>query len=177
MGVGSRALGGRGLRHASWLLPFVLAIASCATDAPTVQSPGHLSSVVIGTSTRKEVLTALGRPNRIERSGSGESWVYEHDGGRAKKSGLVSGVAAASGVVGAFVPFAGLIGPGIGLANSVGGAPKADVSSETIQFGYDGLVRDCVLVSSALPKDLDKSQPDTERCQGTPARARVGSAS
>ncbi len=137
----------------------VLALCSGCSGPP---DPGFLKSgklglVVVGQSSRTDVFTALGRPVRTERSGAGESWVYEAGADKTATSGLVSGATMASTVVGAFVPLAGLVGPGIGLANSA--RTPADTANLVVKFGADGIVVDCTQSSTAMPQGLPGSDP------------------
>ena len=129
---------------------------SCSRNksAPALLDAGKLGSVVVGRSSRSDVFAALGRPSRLERSASGESWIYEvkqRDGGGQS---VLQGAAAASGVIGAFVPYAGIVGSGLGLAGAaMGRNPEVETTSLTVKFGADGLVHDCVYSSTAFPTD------------------------
>lgn len=136
----------------------MLATTSCAQDTPpsAVLDPAKVSSVVIGRSTRADVFTVLGRPARTQQSLAGEGWVYEartDDSGRQR---LMSGAAAASGVAGAFVPYLGLVGSGLGLANASTGSGRRnpDTASMTVEFGANGVVRDCTYASTAVPAGM-----------------------
>ena len=140
-----------------------LAAASCApaSSSPAVPDAAKVSSIVIGRSSRTDVFTALGRPTRTQQSLAGESWVYEartDDSGRQR---MMSGAAAASGIAGAFVPYLGLVGSGLGLANAAGspGRQEPDSTSMTVEFGANGIVRDCTYASTALPAGLPGATP------------------
>jgi outer membrane protein assembly factor BamE (lipoprotein component of BamABCDE complex) len=143
--------------------------ASCSrNDAASVSNPAKVATVVVGQSSRADVFAALGRPARTQQSSSGESWVYESKADAAGRRGVLQGVAAASGVVGAFVPYAGLVGSGLGLADTaVDGAPRAETTSLTVEFGPDGVVRECVYSSTAPPANVPGTgavaPPDCQR--------------
>lgn len=119
--------------------------------------PGKLAAVVVGRSSRENVFTALGTPVRTERSGAGESWVYEITNETGPPSGLVSRATTASALAGAFVPYVGLLGSGIGLANTARTSP--DAMSLVIKFGTDGIVLDCVQASTAAPSGMPGVTP------------------
>ena len=143
-------------RRAILSLGFVLLLgASCShtSKTPAALQPDKVASVVVGQSSRTDVFALLGRPTRSERSAAGEAWVYEVRESKAGRDSLLSGAAAGSAIVGAFVPYAGLVGSGIGLANAAGGSagPPPDTSSLTVAFGPNGIVRDCVDVTTAAP--------------------------
>ncbi len=135
----------------------MMAAASCAQAPPSaILDAGKMSSIVVGRSSRTDVFMALGRPTRTQQGLGGESWVYEartDDSGRQR---LMSGAAAASGVAGAFVPYLGLVGSGLGLANASGntGRTEPDTVSMTVDFGANGLVRDCTYSSTAVPAGM-----------------------
>ena len=149
----------------------VLALAgiiSCAPKAP-IEKVVDVSSIVIGRSTRADVFSKLGPPARTEERGTGETWVYEtrHDRGGSRR-GLMAGAAAASGVVGAFVPFVGLVGPGIGLLDATtGGSETApEVSSLSVIYGQDGIVRDCVYSATGIPAGMPGADPAQAKTAG-----------
>ena len=141
---------------------------SCASRQP-VEKTVDVSSIVIGQSTRADVFSKLGRPARTEERGTGETWVYEtrHDAGAGRR-GLMAGAAAASGVVGTFVPFVGLIGPGIGLLDATTGGSNAvpDVSSLSVIYGEDGIVRDCVYSTTGIPAGMPGADPAQAKTAG-----------
>lgn len=145
--------GGAWGRGAAAALAVSLA-AACSADAPppAVLDAGTVGSVIIGRSSRADVYAALGRPSRTERSASGEAWIYEAGGGGGGANPL-GGVATASGLLGAFVPYAGLVGSGLGLAGAAMGGARPDRARVglTVAFTADGVVRDCVLSSTAVP--------------------------
>ena len=137
-----------------------LAGASCSAPPPPALDVGKVASVVIGRSSRADVFAALGRPTRTEQGTQGETWVYERGGDAGGRSGFGSTAAAASGVVGAFVPYVGLIGSGLGLANAVRGNGAApDAVSLAVRFG-NGIVRDCTVSSTALPRGVPGAAAD-----------------
>lgn len=133
----------------------LLATASCSPAAPVAPAldPGKIASIVVGHSSRNDVLAALGRPARTDRSSLGEVWVYQPTGGDTGGSGLMSGASTASGILGAFVPYVGAVGSGLGLAGTAMGAtsqaPPAD--SLSVTFRDDGIVRDCAFSSTTSP--------------------------
>jgi len=133
----------------------LLAGASCSRTAPQTAVPdaGKLASITIGRSSRTDVFTALGRPTRTEQSGVGETWIYEAKNDGAGGQSFVNGAAAASGIIGAFVPYAGLLGSGLGLAGAAtnGTRGEPDTASVAVSFGSDGIVRNCVYSSTAMP--------------------------
>lgn len=141
----------------------LLAAASCsAPDAtpPVVLNVGKVASVVVGRSSRADVFAALGRPGRTERSGRGETWIYEAAQGGIQgdtRGGAgMGGVAAAAGVAGAFVPYVGLVGSGLGLAGAAmdGARPEAVQASLAVVFRDDGVVRDCTFSTTAPPAGM-----------------------
>ena len=156
----------RAMAAALGVLSMALGAVSCAPDAPA--KTVDVSSIVIGQSTRADVFSKLGKPARTEERGTGETWVYETRSGGGMRRGLMSGAAAASGVVGAFVPFVGLVGPGIGLLDATTGAPGAapEVSSLSIVYGDDGIVRDCVYSTTGVPAGMPGSDPAKAKAAG-----------
>ncbi len=136
----------------------LMAVASCAqSPAPSaILDAGKVSSIVVGRSSRTNVFTALGSPTRTQQSIAGESWVYEAKTDDSGRQRLMSGAGAAAGVAGAFVPYLGLVGSGLGLANAAGntGRADADLVSMTVDFGANGLVRDCTYSSTAIPAGM-----------------------
>jgi hypothetical protein len=120
-----------------------------------------MAAIVVGQSSRSDVFATLGRPARTEQSNAGERWVYESHRDSQGNAQLVSGAGAAAGVVGAFVPFVGLVGPGLGLVNAAtdNPAPGTGNASLSIDFGADGVVRDCVYASSDVPAGLPGAPP------------------
>ena len=144
----------------------LVATTSCSGGTPggdaAILDPGRMSSVVVGRSSRADVFAALGRPSRTQRSAVGEDWIYEvreTDPG-AGQQGVMSGMASAAGIVGAVVPYAGLVGSGRGLANTAIGGSRREplVTSLAVAFGPDGVVRDCVYTSTALPTGIPGSR-------------------
>ena len=136
---------------AAWLL---LACSSCSQKPPSpVLDTAKVASVVVGHSSRSEVLAVMGRPSHTERSATGEAWVYESKTDDSGGQGLMSGASAASGVIGAFVPYAGLVGSGLGLAGTAanGTRPDPQAVSLTVMFRDDGIVRDCSYSTTAAP--------------------------
>ena len=137
-----------------------MAGASCAAPPAPALDAGKVASVVIGRSSRADVFAALGRPARTEQGTQGETWIYESGGDGGGRSGLGSTAAAASGVVGAFVPYVGLIGSGLGLASAVrGSGATPDTVSLAIRFD-NGVVRDCTVSSTALPRGVPGAAAD-----------------
>lgn len=135
-------------------ISFLLLIAaSCSrNDAASVLNPVKVADVIVGQSSRADVFAALGRPTRTERNSLGESWIYEDKSDAAGRRRIFQGAAAASGAIGAFVPYAGFVGSGLGLAGAaMDGTPRTDVASLAVEFGANGVVRECVYSSSALP--------------------------
>jgi outer membrane protein assembly factor BamE (lipoprotein component of BamABCDE complex) len=134
-------------------IPLLLLIAaSCSRNDAAVLNPAKVADVVVGRSSRADVFATLGRPTRTERNSSGEFWIYEHKSNASARRGVFQGAAAASGVIGAFVPYAGLAGSGLGLAGTAMDATlRTDMTSLTVQFGANGVVRECVYSSTALP--------------------------
>ncbi len=143
----------------------MMAAASCAqTPSPSaVLDAGKVSSIVIGRSSRTDVFAALGRPTRTQQGLGGESWVYEAKTDDSGRQRLISGAAAASGVAGAFVPYLGLVGSGLGLANASGdtGRRAPDMVSMTVDFGANGVVRDCTYSSTAMPAGMPGAAAET----------------
>ncbi len=136
----------------------LLSGASCSQALSTGLDASKLALVVIGQSSRTNVFTDLGRPDRTQQSLQGETWVYETKAGDSGAQGLRSGAAAVSGIVGAFVPYAGLVGSGLGLADAAAGRrQEPDTMSVTISFTDSGIVRDCSYSSTALPAGLPGS--------------------
>ncbi len=132
----------------------LLASASCAQKPPSpVLDTAKVGSVVVGHSSRSDVLAVMGRPSHTERSASGEAWVYESKTDDTGGQSLMSGATAASGVIGAFVPYAGLVGSGLGLAGTAANGTRADPQavSLTVMFRDDGIVRDCSYSTTAAP--------------------------
>jgi len=159
----------------------LLVCASCSQNAPapaTLDS-SKVASVVVGRSSRTDVLAVLGQPSRTERSALGEAWIYEAKTGGADDHSLMSGATAASGVVGAFVPYVGLIGSGHGLAGAAidQTRPELQVISLTVTFRDDSVVRDCTYASTAAPVNVPGSAPGVAKlvdCQRpTPTTARA----
>lgn len=165
---------------AAFALPMLL-LAACSQNAPAsaILDAGKVGSVIVGRSSRTEVFTALGQPSRTERSALGEAWIYEARSGDPGGRGLMNGASAASGVVGAFVPYVGLIGSSLGLAGvAMDGAQAApQVTSLTVTFRDDGVVRDCAYASTAAPAGVPGSPvgvPKLVDCQRTsPGAARA----
>lgn len=131
--------------------------------------PGALALVVIGQSSRADVMTALGRPLRTERSSAGESWGYDGNTDTGPSPGLVSGATTASAVAGTFVPYVGLLGTGVGLANTARTTP--DTMSLKVEFGVDGIVVECLQSSTAMPSGLPGSASDLPADCTRPHRA------
>ena len=133
-------------------------MAACAPNPqPTaILDPKKVALVVVGRSSRNDVFATLGRPTRTERNAAGETWIYDATPRKADNGSLISGAVTATGIVGAFVPYVGLAGSGIGLANSASNASETapDVSSMSVMFGSNGLVRDCAYSSTATPAGL-----------------------
>jgi outer membrane protein assembly factor BamE (lipoprotein component of BamABCDE complex) len=173
------ALEGKGgqqrcVRDASWLarlavtgMMLVVVGPSCSRNVvpAAILDPGKVASVVVGRSSRADVFATLGRPSRTERSASGEAWIYEAKEDDAGGQDLIGGAAAVSGVVGAFVPYAGLVGSGLGLAGTAMGGSHAEprVVSLAVAFGEDGIVRDCIASSTALPAGVPGAVPGASR--------------
>lgn len=168
-GTGEMAGPGRhgraGSRGGAWGRGVVAAlavslVAACSADAPSpaVLDAGKVGSVVVGRSSRADVYAALGRPSRTERSASGEAWIYESGGGGGGAANPLGGAATASGLLGAFVPYAGLVGSGLGLAGAALGGARPDRATVglTVAFTADGVVRDCVLSSTAVPAGVSR---------------------
>ena len=136
----------------------LLMIAGCTPKphAAAILDPKKVSLVVVGRSSRDDVFATLGRPTRTERNAGGETWIYDAARGKAGNSTLISGAVTASGIVGAFVPYVGLAGSGLGLANTASNASDTapDVSSMSVMFGGNGLVRDCAYSSTAVPAGI-----------------------
>ena len=146
----------RGLALAAGLCS-LLSTSGCAPEAaPATIDPAKMAMVEIGRSSRDDVFATLGRPVRTERSNAGERWIYEAAAQSDRRGRLVSGVGTATGVLGTFVPFVGLVGPGLSLANAATGPspPSTAGSSLSVDFGADGLVRDCIYASGAMPTGL-----------------------
>ncbi len=129
--------------------------ASCSQAPPPspILDAGKMVSVMVGRSSRTDVFATLGQPGRTERSMSGETWIYEAKKGEPGSQRLMGGAGAAIGLAGAFVPYLGLVGSGVGLLNTAAGAPRRepDAVSLAVNFGDDGIVRDCTYSSTALP--------------------------
>ncbi len=139
----------------------LLASVSCshAPSPSAILDPDKMASVVVGRSSRTDVFAALGRPERTEQSLLGETWIYETKGSDGSGQTLMSGAAAASGVVGAFVPYVGLIGSSLGLAGVAAGAVRQEpnMASVAVGFGDNGVVRDCIYSSTAMPTGVPGS--------------------
>ena len=116
--------------------------------------------MTVGRSTRADVFKALGQPKQTERSASGEAWVYEAREPKQNLNRLAGGAAAGSAIAGAFIPYVGLLGSGLGLANAAAGpgAPPASTTL-TVAFGETGLVRDCIVATTAPPTPQAAGQP------------------
>ena len=145
-----------GLAKAGALLA-IIATASCTQTTPqsAILDTGKVSSIVVGRSSRTDVYTALGRPTRAQQGLAGESWIYESTADDSGRQRLISGASAASGVAGAFVPYLGLVGSGLGLVNaSADTGRKPETVSMTVDFGANGLVRDCTFSSTAVPAGM-----------------------
>ncbi len=137
---------------------------SCSQNhrQPATLDPKKVASIVVGSSSRADVFAILGRPSRTERSAQGEAWIYEVKEAHADRRNLVGGVAAASGLVGAVVPYAGLVGSALSLADAAtgGGANSEDDTARlAVQLADNGVVRDCVYSSTALPTLTSTSAP------------------
>ncbi len=148
----------------------LLASASCSQKASSpVLDSAKISSVVVGRSSRADVLAAMGQPSRTERSALGEAWVYEAKTGEPGGQNLMGGATAASGVIGTFVPYVGLIGSGLGLAGAAanGTRPDPQAVSLTVMFRDDGIVRDCTYSSTAPPASGSGVMKPTD-CQRPP---------
>jgi outer membrane protein assembly factor BamE (lipoprotein component of BamABCDE complex) len=161
-GTGTRGRVRHACRPAAGLAAAILALvgtAACSGSATSnggaaILDRGKISSILVGRSSRANVFAVLGRPSRTERSAAGEAWVYEaRESDAAGRQNVISGVASAAGVVGAVVPYAGLVGSGLGLAGAAVGKSRHDstVTSLAVAFGPDGVVRDCVYTSTAVP--------------------------
>ena len=143
----------------------LLASGSCSQKPPSpVLDTAKVGSVVVGHSSRSEVLAVMGRPSRTERSAAGEAWVYESKTDDSGGQSLMSGASAATGVIGAFVPYAGLVGSGLGLAGTAANGTRSDPQavSLTVMFRDDGIVRDCSYSTTAAPtsaKPIDCQRP------------------
>lgn len=137
----------------AWMALAVGPSCSTSTGSPASLDPGKVASVVVGRSSKADVLSALGPPSRTERSAQGEAWIYETKDDGSGGQDLMSGMAAVSGIVGAFVPYAGLVGSGLGLAGTAAGAARQrpSVASLAVIFGDEGVVRECVYSSTAPP--------------------------
>ena len=133
----------------------LLALAACAggAEAPDLRK---LSAVVVGQSSRTDVLGVMGQPSQVVRGARGESWVYEAQGVSRNDGRMAAGAQAATTVASALIPFAGLVGAGMGLANSMGpDSRRPAVTTVTIDFAEAGFVRDCFYATNAMaPDDL-----------------------
>ena len=134
----------------------VLPAAACTPAKPTATiDASKMAAVLIGRSSRSDVFATLGRPARTEQSRAGERWIYEARPDSQGNAQLISGAGAAAGAIGAFVPFVGLVGPGLGLVNAASDTPRPQASASfSVDFGADGVVRDCVYASSDIPAGL-----------------------
>ena len=145
----------RGVAASGMACTALLMMAACAPKPPAaaILDAKKVSLVVVGQSSRDDVFATLGRPTRTERNAAGETWIYDATPAKAGNGNLVSGAVTASGIVGAFVPYVGLAGNGLGLANTASNAAAAtpDVSSMSVMFGSNGVVRDCAYSSTAAP--------------------------
>ena len=150
---GRRRRGRAGVRGAGAAAALAALLgAACSAEAPPAAlDAGKVRSIVVGRSSRAEVFAALGRPARTERSAAGEVWIYEAKAGGGPNP--LGTAAAASGLIGAFVPYAGLVGSGLGLAGTAMGGTPPDRGTVglTVAFAGDGVVRDCILSSTAAP--------------------------
>ena len=106
------------LRTAAILLPLGMAGCSGQSGDTAILEPGKVSSIVIGQSSRSDVLALLGQPNHTTWNRDGESWVYQVTDEDLRRESMSNGATIAGGVLGAFVPFGGLIGMGLGMAGS-----------------------------------------------------------
>lgn len=139
----------------------LLLVSGCAGEKATAPiDRARMAMVQIGRSSRADVFAALGRPARTEQSNAGERWVYETGRGSQGSTELVNSVGAATGVVGAFVPYVGLVGSGLSLATAASGKPPPKAGDNlSVDFSPDGIVRDCVYASSAMPAGLPGAPP------------------
>ena len=148
-------------------LPGLRAGASCSRSANApVLDTNKVSSVVIGRSSRADVYAALGRPARTDTSAQGETWVYATQGDASGQT-LVNGATSAMGVAGAFVPYLGLAASSLGLANTAAGAARStsDTASLAINFGDNGIVRDCTYSSTAQPAGVADGSAKFQGCR------------
>ena len=128
----------------------LMTLAACAggEDGPDFSK---LTTVVVGQSSRADVLGAMGRPSQVLRTAKGEAWVYEAGGGRDRARMAAAGTQAATTVASALIPFAGLVGAGLGLANSMTSDPRGpQVTTVTVDFAETGVVRDCLYATNVI---------------------------
>ena len=131
-----------------------------------------LELIVVGQSSRSEVFAALARRPVPERSAQGETWIYETRD-KGNRESILSGAAAGSALLGAFVPYAGLVDSGVGLASVAtgGGSSPTETSSLSVVFGADGIVRDCLYVTTASPRSSKGNlSPRAAECRIADAR-------
>ncbi len=143
-------------RRACAVASTLLTVASCAQPSGhhAILEPSRVSSIIVGRSSKSDVLTALGKPSRVDRNGQGETWVYEYRPDGSGRQTLLAGAQAASAVAGAFVPFVGLLGTGVGLASAAdGGGPEPGTTTLAINFADFGIVRECTYSTSMVPAD------------------------
>lgn len=141
------------LRAGAALLTLTACAGSGGDAAPDLRK---LSAVVVGQSSRADVLGVMGQPSQVLRNARGESWVYEaQDSGRTDGR-VAAGTQAAATVAGALIPFAGLVGAGMGLANAAVSEPRRPaVTTVTVEFAEAGVVRECIYATNAMtPDDL-----------------------
>ena len=134
-------------------ISFLLLIAaSCSrNDAASVLNPVKVADVIVGQSSRADVFAALGRPTRTEQTAWGSP-------GFMKTRAMPQAGDAFSGggcrvrrhrCVRALCWFRGLR---LGARwRRHGRNSETDVASLAVEFGANGVVRECVYSSSALP--------------------------
>ena len=157
----------------------VIAAAACSHQVGTkaILDPSKTSSIVVGQSSKAEVLRSLGPPRRADRNGQGESWVYRIEGRDTNERQIAAGAQVVSAAVGALVPFGGLVGAGIGLAGTGlrGSEKEMPAAVLTVDFGTQGVVRECTfstnVVSVATASNPDPASQMPLDCQRPPPAA------
>ncbi len=141
----------RRLRAGAALLTLTACAGGGDATAPDLRK---LSSVVVGQSSRADVLGVMGRPSQVLRNARGEAWVYEAQGASRNEGRMAAGAQAAATVAGALIPFAGLVGAGMGLASAAASESRQPmVTTMTVEFAEAGVVRDCIYATNAMTTD------------------------
>ena len=122
-------------------LPLMLFAVSGCTTLSTRQMEQVPSRIRKGSSTKAEVVTALGKPDRRRIDPSGETWIYGNDGQRTSGEAMLG---RAIGIGAGFIPVP-YAGTAISGVRSLGQTANAEKPHVEIKFDRSGRVKDYVV--------------------------------